>query len=371
MLRFVHTADWQIGMKAAHVGAAAQKVRDARLESARRVVDLARERGAAFIVLAGDTFEDNGVDRVLARKVAEILRTSRVPVFVLPGNHDPFVPGSILDEDFWRDADPVRILRDASTIEIAGASLLACPSRERTSSRDPTLAIAAPDRGGSAGGPDPRRIRIGIAHGSIAGISDGADDFPIPRDAAERAGLDYLALGHWHSHLRIGDRTAYSGTHETTKFGERESGRALVVEIDRPGAAPRIEVVSTGTLRWIERSADIAAAEDLAALRSDLDRESDPEHALLRIEVRGTVPVEGLRELETIRDVIEARFLFGEIDASALSPAPQDERWIASLPAGAVAAAAREILARAAAEDAAVAREALAILYAIAREGGR
>ncbi|MBN1421287.1 MAG: DNA repair exonuclease [Planctomycetes bacterium] len=370
MLRFVHTADWQIGMKAAHVGAAAERVREARLASARRVVELARDRGAAFIVLAGDTFEDNGIDRVLARKVAEILRASPAPVFILPGNHDPLVPGSVLDEDLWRAAEAVRILRDASPIDIAGARLFPCPLRERTSSRDPTRAIPPADPGVQ----DPRPIRIGIAHGSIAGIAEDADDFPIPPDAAERAGLDYLALGHWHSHLRLGERAAYSGTHETTKFGERESGRALVVEIDGPGASPGIEVVPTGTLRWIERDSEIAAAEDLAALRADLEREPNADRSLLRVELRGTVPVDGLREVEAIREVLEARFLFGEIEASRLLPAPEDERWIESLPAGAIAAAARSILAHATGEDAggaAVAREALAILYAIAREGGR
>ena len=35
-MRFLHTADWQIGMKAAHVGAVGGKVRDERLQAAQR-----------------------------------------------------------------------------------------------------------------------------------------------------------------------------------------------------------------------------------------------------------------------------------------------------------------------------------------------
>ena len=57
-MRFVHTADWQIGMKAAHVGKAAEKVRSARLETIRRIQQLAKEVDAEFILVAGDTFED-------------------------------------------------------------------------------------------------------------------------------------------------------------------------------------------------------------------------------------------------------------------------------------------------------------------------
>lgn len=38
--------------------------------AARRVIEAARGAGAEFILVAGDTFEDNGVDRVLVQKEA-------------------------------------------------------------------------------------------------------------------------------------------------------------------------------------------------------------------------------------------------------------------------------------------------------------
>ena len=48
MLRFLHTADWQIGMKASHVGEAGTRVRDERVAAARRVVEAARAAGVEF-----------------------------------------------------------------------------------------------------------------------------------------------------------------------------------------------------------------------------------------------------------------------------------------------------------------------------------
>ena len=66
-MRFIHTADWQIGMKAAHVGGVGEKVREMRIETGKKVVELAKRHGADFILLSGDTFEDNGVERVLIR----------------------------------------------------------------------------------------------------------------------------------------------------------------------------------------------------------------------------------------------------------------------------------------------------------------
>ena len=64
-MRFLHTSDWQLGMKAVHVGRAAEKVRSARIETIRRMQQIAREADVDFAVIAGDTFEDHGVSRKL------------------------------------------------------------------------------------------------------------------------------------------------------------------------------------------------------------------------------------------------------------------------------------------------------------------
>ena len=44
MIRFIHTADWQMGMKASGLGTASDAVRDARLTSLKRLVELANEK---------------------------------------------------------------------------------------------------------------------------------------------------------------------------------------------------------------------------------------------------------------------------------------------------------------------------------------
>lgn len=43
-------------MKAIHVGAVGQRVRDERLAAARRVVQAAKNAGAEFMLVAGDIF---------------------------------------------------------------------------------------------------------------------------------------------------------------------------------------------------------------------------------------------------------------------------------------------------------------------------
>ncbi len=369
-MKFIHTADWQIGMKAAHVGAVGGRIREARLEAARRVIEVAASHSAEFILLAGDTFEDNGVDRVLVQKTADILGKSPVPVCVIPGNHDPLVPGSVWDHPAWGEQEKIRVLKAPEPVEIPGGTLYPCPVLEKHSRKDPTAWIDATQSDG---------LRIGIAHGTVEGMPQAAPDHPVPRDAAQRTGLDYLALGHWHSTAPYEDppgtvRMAYSGTHETTRFGERDSGNALLVEIPRPGAPPTITPLRTGNLTWLTLEQEIAQQGDLARVRTLVEQAQIPDRTLIEVRLSGLLPGSVGAELGRLKEVLESRFLYHRLDTDGLRPAPEDEAWLEGLPQGVLREAALQLRELAAAEQAAastpeasprVATQALMELYAL------
>lgn len=339
-MKFLHTADWQIGMRAAHAGKAGAAVRDARFEAARKAVDEAKRRGAEFLLLAGDTFEDNGVDRVSVRKVVDILASFGGPVYVIPGNHDPLVPGSVWEHPAWKDSENVRVLLKSEPVEISGGFLFPCPVMEKHSTKDPTAWIRAEAGNG---------VRVGLAHGTVEGIHRDEPEYPIARDAARRAGLDYLALGHWHSTVFYEDssgavRMAYSGTPEATGFGERASGKCLLVEIAGPGEVPRIEEIQTGSLAWLDMDEEIRQRGDVARVRDRLKRVENPGRTLVSLRLRGMLDPEEQGEIETIREILEARFLSGRIQDEALCPGPADERWVDAMPDGYLREAARRLL---------------------------
>ncbi len=129
-MKFLHTADWQIGMNAWHVGVAGKRVRDQRIETIRNVINVAHEYQVDFILVAGDSFEDNGVDRILVQKNADILAKSKEPIYIIPGNHDPLVPGSVWDHPAWESTGNVIILREESPIDIPVGILFPCPILE-------------------------------------------------------------------------------------------------------------------------------------------------------------------------------------------------------------------------------------------------
>ena len=362
-MRFLHTADWQIGMKAGTPGGAGARVREERLAAGSRVAEAAKVHGVDFVLAAGDLFEDNAVDRVLVQKAADILNSFGGPVFVIPGNHDPLAPGSVWEHPAWKSAANVRVLTDEQPVEALGGVLFPCPLREKHSGRNPTAWIP-PERTGG--------VRIGLAHGTVEGVQQGEPDYPIPRDAAQRAGLDYLALGHWHSYAAYpgadgATHMAYSGTHETTKFGERDSGSVLIVEIASPGAPPTITPVRTGGLDWVAIEKEVRERGDLAGVREQIECLTNAGNTLVDVVLSGLLMADERAELDHIEHILNSRFLWGRLDASRLRPSPEDETWIGNLPPGIIRDAALRLRDNPGASPE-IATRALLELYAIAGE---
>jgi DNA repair exonuclease SbcCD nuclease subunit len=354
-MQFIHTADWQIGMKAAGVGAAGAAVRKARLDSAQNIVSLQ----ADFLLLAGDTFEDNAIDRALVQRTGDLLASFRGPVYLLPGNHDPLVPGSVWDHPVWGQHANLHVIRRAGVYPVPGGSLVAGPLTSTHSRQDPTSWMD--------GLVWPAGIVIGCAHGTVEGVSSDAEHHPIPRDAWKKRRLDYLALGHWHSCAFYTDgaqrvRMAYSGTHEPTRFGERESGQALRVTISE---TTQVERIPTAILRWLTLRETLRAPGDLKRLRDSL---AALDHfALVRLSIEGLLYPDESDLLPQIHD-IASRFLFASIEVSVLPPAT-DKVWLERIPVGPVRHAAVKLRDAAADGDTTAAAALLALQSLVVRLG--
>src|SRR3970282_2759167 len=97
-----------------------------------------------------------------------------------------------------------------------------------------------------------------------------------------------MSLGHCHSTATYADqdgpvRMTYAGTHETTKFGERDSGNAVIVEIADPGAAPTVTPVRTGGLFWVTMEEELRECGDLSRLRVRIESIEGPGSTLLDV----------------------------------------------------------------------------------------
>ncbi len=257
MFRFVHSADWQLGARFAQFGATAERLRAQRLVTLRAALGLARDRAADAFLVAGDLFEDNQVADALVDETLGIFAAfPEVPVYLLPGNHDPASgPGSVWSRRQFRDGalpPNVTVLRETGATPLRGrdggtSHLLAAPLHQKVSTVDPSLRLRDLGREQPAD-----RVKIGLTHGALAiPGKHQPNDFPIDPAAATRAGLDYLGLGHWHNwQVYDAGRVVMPGTPEPDAFGQDAAGHVAYVEIDGPNAPPRVEALPVGGLRW-------------------------------------------------------------------------------------------------------------------------
>ncbi len=305
MTRFLHTADLQLINWSDSDPPELRIRREARLQTLEAIVDLARQEEVDFLLICGDLFEDNYTSDVLLFKTLRLLQSvAPLPVYILPGNHDPYSSGSVYRQSTFRDdTGNVRVLAEPAPVRLPGEVVLyPCPVTQRTSPLDPTSVI--PPRESSSD------VRVGIAHGSLQIESKYQDDdHPISLDAAEVRGLDYLALGHWHSRLVVeGHRLAYPGTPEPTAFGETDSGNVLLVSLPGAGQPPQIETRQVGKLTWVDREEQVNEPFDEAfrRLRTDLERLPDHRRTLLRLTLQGALQAESLARLSELEAWLQA-----------------------------------------------------------------
>lgn len=372
-MRFVHTADWQIGKTFGFADEAAEVLRDERVDAIARVGRVARHEGATVVLVAGDVYDvEVPTERTLRQPLERMRAFADLEWHLIPGNHDPHTlqgPWERLRRLGGADGlpDNVHLHLTAEPVELSGGAawLLPAPLTRRHAGGDPTAAMdpaATPDGA----------LRIGLAHGSIT--SFGSDPTTthnlIAADRATRAGLAYLALGDWHGAQAINDRCWYSGTPETDGFdtGGNGGGEALVVDIAGPGAIPVVSRHRVGRFQWDRLDVGIHGSAEITALETRLrGLSSDLSTVLIWLTVHGTIDLAERQVFESrIRNGVGSALRVLRLDDGGLLPRPTPADLEAIDHAGFVRVAADKLAERAgdeAAPDREIAAAALQRLY--------
>ena len=340
-MRFVHTADWQLGMTRRILGArppkeaggltgeAQARFAEARLDAVRALGQIADAQDAAFVLVCGDVFESNLVGPDVVARACEALGSFRTPVLLLPGNHDPADAACVLRRpDFVRRCPAhVRVLDTPGLHEIApGVEVVAAPWRSKHPLTDlvgEQLAALEPAPAGT--------LRVLAGHGELD-VLDPDDDEParIRRDGVLAALADgrvhYAALGDRHSAWTdaVDDRIRHAGTPEVTDFDEVDPGHVLVVDLD--DRAARVTTETVGRWRFVRHDAALDTDADLDALDARLAALPDKERTAVRLALVGTL---SLRQRSRLDDVLAGHGLaFAAVEVveqhSDLATVPDD-----------------------------------------------
>jgi DNA repair exonuclease SbcCD nuclease subunit len=369
-LRFVHTADWQLGMRRHFLGPGPQdRFSQDRLEAVAAIGRLAKEVEAAAVVVAGDVFDDNQVDRQTVLRAMEVLRGfPDVPVLLLPGNHDPLDAGSVFSRPEFHDACPphVQVVTDQTPLHLAGGvELVGAPWPVKRPLRNPALEVLE-DLQPTAG------VRILLAHGGVDVVGGDFDQTGIlPLEVLEAAIHDhrvqFVALGDRHSATEVGTtgRIWYPGAPEPTAYVEQEPGKALVVEVEDG----RVNVERRQVGRWTFRQEvfDVGGGADLETVLRWLEAPRDKAHTIAKIALRGTLTLAERTRLEGALEAAAATYAALESweRHQDLTTSPDQDDLEAMEVGGFVADAVTELreVAAGSGADAEAAGDALALLY--------
>src|SRR5262249_5777784 len=151
----------------------------------------------------------------------EAMRRIGIPVYLLPGNHDPLDAASVYTSALFTSERPdnVTVLDRAGVFEVRpGLQLVAAPGRSKAPPTDLRAEVLA-------GLPADGVTRILVAHGGVDVLDPDPDKPALIRlaalhDALARGAIHYVALGDRHSRTQIGEtsRVWYSGSPEVTNF---------------------------------------------------------------------------------------------------------------------------------------------------------
>ncbi|MDL5159500.1 metallophosphoesterase family protein [Actinomycetospora termitidis] len=335
-MRFVHTADWQLGMTRRFLGAgrvgqavgeAQARFAQARLDAVAALGRVAADEGAAFVVVCGDVFESNLVGPDVVGRACEALRSFTVPVLLLPGNHDPADAALVTRRaDFARRCPPhVTVLDSPGVHEVApGIEVVAAP----WATKRPLSDLVGDRLRALEPAPD-GVVRVLAGHGAVDVLSPDEHDPAVIRTDGCRAALadgrvHYVALGDRHStwQLHGEPRIAYSGAPEVTSHEETDPGNVLVVDAGPDGASVR--QVRVGRWAFAREDAMVDTDDDLAALDARLGGIAAPERTALRLAVEGTVTLRQRTRLDAIAEAHAPVFAALEVDAGAVVTRPDD-----------------------------------------------
>lgn len=371
MIRFLHTSDWQLGMTRRFLGPEAQaRFGDARIEALRTLGRLARQEGCAFVVVAGDVYESNQVERqVLVRSLEAMAATPEVTFYLLPGNHDPLDASSVFRSRTFVEHVPSNVVVLDSTAPRSvgeGVELIAAPWTSKRPLVDLIAAAIPADLP-----PSGSSVRIVVGHGAADLLAPESSDPAVidirSLEARIEAGvIHYVALGDRHSTTDVGSsgRIWYSGAPEPTDFVETDPANALVVEIDGPDVT--VTPHRVGTWRFLRSDHDLTAATDLESLSRHLDAIDEKHRTVLRLSLVGQL---GLADHARLQDLLSHyQDLFAAVEVweatSDLVVLPADADF-SHLPLAGFARAALDDLRSELAQPASaeVARDALGLLY--------
>jgi DNA repair exonuclease SbcCD nuclease subunit len=322
MLRLLHTADVHLGARHADLGEAATAQRERQFAAFKAAVDLAIEEKVDVFLVAGDLFDSNtqpkrSVDRVAAELAR--LAKAKIRTVLVPGTHDCYdrasiyraydlkaLAGSTQDDDLVTVVTPDTPAVALPTCDVVVHAVV-FPTKRAPHSPIRDVHVTP--------GAEPIATwHVGAVHGALA-IPDRTDrdEVVVTKEEIAATGLDYLALGHWHSSQkgRAGATTyAYSGAPEPVAVDQDGAGNVLLVTLEEAAGKKSVKVEErrVGRTRFERLDIDAGRLKGQPDLIARLAAKADPD-VVLEARLTGVKPDELDLDTVEVEDQLKGSFM--------------------------------------------------------------
>ena len=280
MVRFIHAADLHLdsAFGALSERLAASRRRESR-ETLLRLAEHVAEHEIDMVLLAGDLFDSSRAFRETGEQLAAALGRMKARVFIAPGNHDWYGPGSPWTAVEW--PENVHIFREGTmtAVEWPEKRLVVHGAAFTDSQQAESLlagTVAAKDG----------NVHIGLLHGEVDAPEARYD--PIRREEIAASGLAYLALGHIHKRMepaRAGNTLwAWPGCLEGHGFDELGEKGFYEGTVDDEGAVS-LRFVPFAWRQYMLLEVDVTGRDPREAVEAALPE--DPSRDLYRVILTG------------------------------------------------------------------------------------
>ncbi|MBQ3114726.1 MAG: DNA repair exonuclease [Clostridia bacterium] len=291
-IRILHTADLHIDTTFFSVSQKAELLKHELLETFGKIVNIAKEKNVDAILISGDITDNGTMSQASYKYMCDAFdKICHIPVFAILGNHD-FGFNYTFPENvhlFGTDLNFVS-LKDA---DIYGAGF----NFEKDVS--PLKDLVIKDNG---------KINIMLCHGTLNGTTDN----PFLSSDIEKSELNYLALGHNHSHDGVDKKgnTYYCYSGVPMGRGFDELGEKGVIIADIYENTVETEFVPLGSRKFVELSVDCDGLSNYIEV-ADKVMESVNDKDLYKIVLTGTPS--GHINPETLSAVLQEKLFYAKV----------------------------------------------------------
>lgn len=197
-IRFIHCADIHLDAPFTSLGSEKDKSSKRRQDlknTFQRIIDIVKSERSELLLISGDLFEHSYTAKPTISFLNSCFRSiPETKVFIVPGNHDPYVTNSFYKISEWNSN--VTILSEDKPfckIDELNTCIYGIGFSSFAKENNTDLAELKPA--------DSNYINILLAHGTVdMNIGDGVYN-PMSSNDLAALGMNYIALGHFHNRI--------------------------------------------------------------------------------------------------------------------------------------------------------------------------